>query len=323
MAKYFDDEGLRYFWQCLKALFANKVDKVEGKGLSTNDFTDRLKDKLDSISAGANQYTHPTYDALTGKPDTNQQPGFGETFSVSQTVTNSLGHVTKLNERTVKIPNTAMTAATQSRAGERGLVPAPQAGDQTKFLRGDGEWATVMTEDKKVEVLLNRTTKAYLLATKETPTTSSKTTTAVADTGVYLDTEAGSLTATSFAGNGTDITNIKADNVSSGTLPPRVMPDATTTTKGAMSAADKTKLDGFEKASNYALKSDITRMYKHKGSVQKETNLPTTGNVEGDVYNVIETNMNYVWIGNAWDPLGEIFKIVSITPSEIDVIMRS
>lgn len=31
----------------------NKVDKVTGKGLSTNDFTDALKTKLDGIAAGA------------------------------------------------------------------------------------------------------------------------------------------------------------------------------------------------------------------------------------------------------------------------------
>ena len=40
---------------------AGKVDKVTGKGLSTNDFTDTLKEKLDGIQAGANLYTHPTY----------------------------------------------------------------------------------------------------------------------------------------------------------------------------------------------------------------------------------------------------------------------
>ena len=36
-----------------------KVDKVDGKGLSTNDFTDALKDKLDGIEAKANNYVHP------------------------------------------------------------------------------------------------------------------------------------------------------------------------------------------------------------------------------------------------------------------------
>ena len=39
---------------------SDKVDKVTGKGLSTNDFTDALKAKLDAIEAQANKYTHPT-----------------------------------------------------------------------------------------------------------------------------------------------------------------------------------------------------------------------------------------------------------------------
>jgi hypothetical protein len=39
----------------------NYVHKVEGKGLSSNDFTDAYKDKLNSIAASANNYVHPAY----------------------------------------------------------------------------------------------------------------------------------------------------------------------------------------------------------------------------------------------------------------------
>lgn len=41
-------------------LLAEKVDKVEGKGLSANDFTDTLLNKLNGIEAGANKYVLPT-----------------------------------------------------------------------------------------------------------------------------------------------------------------------------------------------------------------------------------------------------------------------
>lgn len=37
------------------------------------------------------------------------------------------------------------TGASATQAGDTGLVPAPSAGDQSKFLRGDGTWATVST----------------------------------------------------------------------------------------------------------------------------------------------------------------------------------
>lgn len=43
-----------------QAALNNKVDKVSGKGLSTNDFTAAYKTKLDGITAGANKYSLPT-----------------------------------------------------------------------------------------------------------------------------------------------------------------------------------------------------------------------------------------------------------------------
>lgn len=99
---------------------------------------------------------------------------------------------------------------------------------------------------------------------------------------------------------------------------------------GVMSAADKTKLDALPTnatlSSTYALKSEITNMYKYMGSVSDASKLPTAGQRTGDVYN-IETaskyggaGMNVAWNGSAWDPLGEIFTITAITNAEIDAI---
>lgn len=44
---------------------SGKVDKVEGKGLSTNDYTTAEKTKLAGIAEGANKYVHPSYTAKT------------------------------------------------------------------------------------------------------------------------------------------------------------------------------------------------------------------------------------------------------------------
>lgn len=84
--------------------------------------------------------------------------------------------------------------------------------------------------------------------------------------------------------------------------------------------AEKNKLAAFGSASDYALKTDITGMYKYKGSVAAVGNLPSSGNTTGDVYNVESSGMNYAWNGEAWDALGEIFTITSITNAEIDTI---
>lgn len=52
MSKFLDSNGVLYLWQKIKAAF---VQKVEGKGLSTEDFTSEEKEKLAGLSA----YTLP------------------------------------------------------------------------------------------------------------------------------------------------------------------------------------------------------------------------------------------------------------------------
>ena len=49
-------DSLSHIWAKLKPMFEGKVDKVDGKGLSTNDYTTAEKDKLSGLS----NYTHPT-----------------------------------------------------------------------------------------------------------------------------------------------------------------------------------------------------------------------------------------------------------------------
>ena len=47
--KYTDDNGLLYLIGKIKTLVGTKVDKVEGKGLSTNDYTTQEKTKLATL----------------------------------------------------------------------------------------------------------------------------------------------------------------------------------------------------------------------------------------------------------------------------------
>lgn len=61
MSKFLDDNGLLYLWQKITTKLGLKVDKVDGKGLSANDYTSEEKTKLAGIAAGANAYTHPAY----------------------------------------------------------------------------------------------------------------------------------------------------------------------------------------------------------------------------------------------------------------------
>ena len=53
--KFLNYDGLSHFWSKIKTLLGGKVDKVEGKGLSTNDLTDELLSKLNGVEEGANK----------------------------------------------------------------------------------------------------------------------------------------------------------------------------------------------------------------------------------------------------------------------------
>ena len=49
MAKFLDTAGLTYLWGKIKKALSGKVDKVNGKGLSTNHYTTAEKNKLTGI----------------------------------------------------------------------------------------------------------------------------------------------------------------------------------------------------------------------------------------------------------------------------------
>lgn len=187
---FLDNDGLLYLWQKLKPMFAGKVDKAEGKQLSTNDYTTAEKTKL----AGLNNYTHPT---------------------------------------------------------SSGNKHIPAGGSSGKIL-GWASDGTAQWVDEKSTTYNNATQSAA----------------------------------------------------------------------GLMSTTDKAKLDAFGAASSYALKSDITAMYRYKGSVTTVDKLPTTGQTVGDVYDVGD-GMNYAWNGEKWDALGQVFTIDKIKNSEIDTVLAS
>ena len=67
--------------------------------------------------------------------------------------------------------------------------------------------------DTKVNVTLGTTTKAYLLATSTKPTSTAQAVTAIADTGVYLDTASGSLVASSIAATSISVNGSSLDDL--------------------------------------------------------------------------------------------------------------
>lgn len=70
-------------------------------------------------------------------------------------------------------------------------------------------------------------------------------------------------------------------------------------------------------ANNYYNKSQVdskfTSVYIFKGSVDTIEDLPTEGNVIGDVWNVRKNDTNYAWTSEGWDALGGTAELASLT----------
>lgn len=128
---------LRYFYEKLSnninTLLGKKVDKVNGKGLSTNDFTTAYKNKLDGIADGANKYVLPTASStVLGGIKTGYKTS-GKAYAL-QIDSSGNGYVS--------VPwtdnNTTYNLASTSANGLLKMLD----GNTSHFMRGDGTWAT-------------------------------------------------------------------------------------------------------------------------------------------------------------------------------------
>lgn len=135
----------------IEELQAQKVDKVSGKALSDNNYTNAEKTKLAGIAEGAQvnpgeattsaaglmsaadktkldgvqagAEVNRTYSAVTGKPTAAVSPGFGGPIIVSQVAQDANGQVS-VTDRTITIPNYEATTSVH------GLM---SASDKTKL----------------------------------------------------------------------------------------------------------------------------------------------------------------------------------------------
>ncbi len=97
------------------------------------------KKKLDGISSGANNYSLP---AASSSVRGGVKVGYtanGKNYPVQLSDEKMFVNVPWTDNNTTY---SAFKGATASAAGGSGLVPAPAAGNQTKYLRADGTWQT-------------------------------------------------------------------------------------------------------------------------------------------------------------------------------------
>lgn len=201
-----------------------------------------------------------------------------------------------------------MKGATASAAGTHGLVPAPAAGKQTSFLRGDGTWV-VPTNTNTTYTFAEGTTNG---AFDVTPSGGSKQSVPIHGLGSAAYTESSAYA-----------------TAAQGTLATNAMPKSGGTFTGlvTLSGAPTNNLHAATKAYvDSTVSSAVSSVFKFKGTVATVNDLPSSA-TEGDVYHVTAKHGEYIYakVDGAttatWESLGEIVDLSAYALSA-DVIQR-
>lgn len=219
-SKYLDSTGLALVWEKIKNALSGKVDKENGKGLSSNDYTAAEKAKLANIAAGAEVNVNADWDAVTGDAAILHKPSIP---TATSDLTNDSGFIT-VND----VPEGAAASSTVPLMDGTASV-----GTETAFARGDHVHPSDTTKVDKVAGK-GLSTNDYTTAEKN------KLSGIEASANNYtLPTASASILGGVKVGANLTITNgvLSADA--------QAVDEATTTSSGLMSAADKVKLNGI------------------------------------------------------------------------------
>lgn len=282
--KYLDLDGLQHLWEQLKALFNNKVDKISGKGLSANDYTDAEKSKLAGIAAKAevnqNAFSNVKVGTSTVAADSKT-----DTLEIAAGSNITLSADTTNDKVTISAKDTTYSAATTSTAG------LMSAADKTK-LNGIAEGANKYTHPSTHPAsMITQDSTHRFVSDAEKQTWADKYTKNEVDNklsaletkidwkeavdtfddieSTYPDAEEGwtvsvNDTDTVYRFNGTSWIGISANTI----------PLATSSVDGKMSKADKAKLDGIASGANkYVLP---TASSSTLGGVKTTSNVTST-----------------------------------------------
>lgn len=268
-----------------------RVMKEDGMGLSTNDFTTELKDKLTAIEDAA---------------QVNKIEEIKTADGVALTIT----------DKSVTLPAATAAVDAYTKAQSDDKYVAKETGKTLTSNDFTGELKTKLegianNANKNVQADWNEADTDSDAFIKNKPVIPAGSVLYDA-TGVHTD---GSMTQKVI----TEELNKKVDKVDGKGLSTN---DFTNELKDKLNAVSENGeanvLNGVKTADgneltiadkkitlpNFALKSDISSVYKVKGSKANKTELDGIVDKEvGDVYNLADTGVNYVWTGTEWDSL--------------------
>lgn len=237
-SSYLDKTGLALVWAKIKELVATKVDKVEGKGLSTNDYTSAEKTKLAGIATGAQvnvlEGIQKNGDTV---PITNKIANISVPTKTSD-ITNDSGFITSSSVPTA-------TTTTPKMDGTAAV------GTETKWAKGDHVHPSDSTKVDKVDGM-GLSSNDYTTADKTKLTNIAAG--AEVNQNAFSNIKVGSVTVAAdtktdtvefVGGTNVTITPDATNDKITITATDTTYSDATTSASGLMSASDKTKLNGI------------------------------------------------------------------------------
>ena len=299
---YLDKTGLALVWEKIKNALAGKVDKVDGKGLSTNDYTSAEKTKLSGVASGAQvNVLEGIQKNGTNVTITNKIANISVPTKTSD-ITNDSGFITSAD-----VPEGAAATTTTPKMNGTAAV-----GTETAFARGDHVHPTDTSRASASSVT---TLSGRVDTLEEAVGTGGSVDSKISNAVKALDS---SITATSNQA-------ISAVTVTDGKITASSKITVPTNTNQLTNGA------GFQTASdvNTLISSALTTVMDYKGTVAAVANLPTTGNKNGDVYHVTATDGEYAWNGTEWEELGSTIDLsgyvedtdmTAITSTEINTI---
>lgn len=321
MAKFLDDNGLLYLWSKIKALVSGKVDKVDGKGLSTNDLTATLKTNYDAAyqhSQGTHAPTNAERNTIVGiqkngadvTVDSNRKANITVPTKVSE-LTNDSGFVA-LNE----VPSASASAAGLMSAADKAKLDGIEAGANAYELPCAGEGVHQLGGVKigeNIDIIADSNQPFYgQISVKNA---------AVGTKGVVALSDSVTSTATYQAATANAVK--KAYDLANG----KQSPATTLSGYGITDAYTKTEVD-----------AKLTSAVRYMGTKASYSALPTSDNKTGDMWNItaadsahgIKAGDNVVWNGSGWDVQsgtvdlsGCVQNADAITNAEIDTIVAS
>lgn len=328
--KYLDSNGLLYLFQKIKSNF---VAKESGKGLSSNDFTTTLKNKLDGIANGAqiNKLEGVKVNGVEQTIDTNKKVDIAVPTKTSD-ITNDSGFITSSD-----IPEGAAATTTSPKMDGTAAV-----GTEMAFARGDhvhpSDTSRVPTTRKVNGKALSADITLAAADVNAVPTTRKVNSKALSADITLSASDVGAVPTTRTVNGHALSANITLDSDDVGAVPTtRTVNGKELSSDISLSAADVSAipasakgvangvatLDSDGKVPSSQLPSyvdDVVEGYYYNGSFYKEE--AHTTKITGEtskIYLDLSTNLSYRFSGTAYVLITSA-DLVALTNEEIDTI---